>query len=75
MSGDIENLNRDSINESMYTVRYRARDERSEMKERIRVKTITHYPDSSTSTRSLASRDTWLEQRKKALIKRKNGLV
>lgn len=36
MSEDIENLNRDSINESMYTVRDRAKDERSEMKERIR---------------------------------------
>lgn len=58
MSEDIESLNRDSINESMYTVRDRAKDERSEMKESIRVKTITRYPDSPTSTRSLASRDT-----------------
>lgn len=78
MSGGIENLNRDSINESMYTVWDRARGERSEIKERIRVKTITRYSDSPTSTRSLASWDTWLEQKKKALItllRWKNGLV
>lgn len=52
MSEDIESLNRDSINESMYTVRDRAKDERSEMKESIRdYNTLSGFPYLNTLAR------------------------